>query len=381
MLLKVGDELPGPNLPDPDLAFLATRDDKLLVVAECNCSHPILMSIVDLPELLAVVDPERSDLAVGPAGENDLVREERAHGVDVLDHAHLVDAPCPHAIVVRIPESNRPIHRGGDESFRLAGQVLNVDHWLGVVLREQHLAEVADPDSIEEALVGGRQHLHAILTRAEALDRAVELRLHERLAEILVDVEEHDLAVAAAHADLVLGHRLDVLDALGADRLAEDEHLVLHLEATEVAGLGAREEELLVGLGEGEAGVVAHHGPGLHRLVLATAGHGVKRPEGQLFRAGDGELVVARVPQLYVLDEAAPADGGDAVGEDHGRDLEEGDDVAVPRVPDEQLPVELVARGDEEGVVVGEGEVSDGVVVLGESEYGLFMLVVPNDDV
>jgi len=61
--------------------------------------------------------------------------------------------------------------------------------------------------------------------------------------------------------------------------------------------------------------------------------------------------------------------------------LEEGDDVAVPRVPDEQLPVELVARGDEEGVVVGEGEVSDGVVVLGESEYGLFMLVVPNDDV
>ena len=95
---------------------------------------------------------------------------------------------------------------------------------------------------------GRRQHLDAIGARAKALDAAIELTLHERLAEVLVDVEEDHLAIATTDADLIVSDRLDALDALSAHRLTEYKHFVFDLEALEISGLGSNEEEFLVWL-------------------------------------------------------------------------------------------------------------------------------------
>jgi hypothetical protein len=48
-------------------------------------------------------------------------------------------------------------------------------------------------------------------------------------------VEKNDLAIATSDADLVVGDSFDLFDALGADTLAENEHLVLDLVGAEVS--------------------------------------------------------------------------------------------------------------------------------------------------
>lgn len=67
VLLQMGDELSGPYLPDTDLTFHTTRDNKLIVVTESYGGYTIFVSIINLPEHLIVVDSVSSNFAVGPS--------------------------------------------------------------------------------------------------------------------------------------------------------------------------------------------------------------------------------------------------------------------------------------------------------------------------
>lgn len=67
VLLQVGNELPGPDLPDANLSFMASRDNKLVVVTEGYGGDTILVSVVNLPQLLVVVDSEGPDSSIGPS--------------------------------------------------------------------------------------------------------------------------------------------------------------------------------------------------------------------------------------------------------------------------------------------------------------------------
>jgi hypothetical protein len=88
---------------------------------------------------------------------------------------------------------------------------------------------------VEETMACSCKHLDAIITTGESNNATVELALKERLTEVLVDVEKNDLAIATSDADLVVGDSFDLFDALGADTLAENEHLVLDLVGAEVS--------------------------------------------------------------------------------------------------------------------------------------------------
>ena len=99
-----------------------------------------------------------------------------------------------------------------------------------MIFCQQHLGEIADSQSVDKTLIGCGEHLNAVLTSTETLDTSVELTLHQRLAEVLVNVEEHNLTVTTSNAYLVICNSLDSFNTLSANRLAEDEHLVLDLE-------------------------------------------------------------------------------------------------------------------------------------------------------
>lgn len=47
-------------------------------------------------------------------------------------------------------------------------------------------------------------------------------------------MEEDDLTVTSSNAYFIISYSLNVLDSLSADRLREDEHLILDLEGAEV---------------------------------------------------------------------------------------------------------------------------------------------------
>jgi hypothetical protein len=194
-------------------------------------------------------------------------------------------------------------------------------------------------------------------------------------------MEEDNLSVATTDTYLVIGYRLDGFDTLGTHRLRKNKHLVFDLEAAEISGASSHEKELFTWLGEGHAGVVSHHRAGLHRGVLASALSWVEGPKRELLGSADSKLVAGGISQLNVLDKTSPAEGSDSIGEDLRGHLERGDDVSVGGVPDEHLAIKLIAGGNQEAVVMREGEVRDGVVMLRQSEDGLLLIVVPDDNV
>lgn len=250
-----------------------------------------------------------------------------------------------------------------------------------MVFSQQQVRKVANSDSVKESLARGSQHLYSIKASAQPNDATVELGLQQRLAEVLVDMEQDNLAIATSDADFVVGHCLDASNALGTDRLAKNEHSVFDLIGAEVTRGGPHEHEFFVGLGEGDALVVSDHGSGLHDLVSALAGQRVEGPKSQFFGAGDGKLIIGSVAQFDVFNEATETDSSDSVWENLGSHFERRDNVTILSVPDEQFSVQGITGRNQEQVIVTEGKVGNLVVMLRQSEDGSLRIVVPNDDI
>ena len=153
MLFQVGDEFTRPNLPNSDFTFLAAWNDELLVVAKGYCSDSILVSIIDLPELLAVVHAEGSDFAVWVSSDYNLVSKQRANWINTWDVSFLVCASGFYAVVIGVPESECSILRRGNKLIRDIWHVLNMANSFGVVFSQQHRWEVTDTNSVHVSFI------------------------------------------------------------------------------------------------------------------------------------------------------------------------------------------------------------------------------------
>jgi len=107
------------------------------------------------------------------------------------------------------------------------------------------------------------------------------LALHQRLAEVLVNVEKDHLTISTTNANLVVSNCLDILDALSTNGLRENKHFVLDLERAKITGLGSGKQKFLVWLRESQEGVVSHHGSCWQKLIFASALIRIQRPKGQ----------------------------------------------------------------------------------------------------
>lgn len=74
-------ELAGADLPNADFAVEAARAYEFLIEAQANGSYAVLVSIVNGPQRLRVLNAEGPDAAVRPASNDHLVCKERADGV------------------------------------------------------------------------------------------------------------------------------------------------------------------------------------------------------------------------------------------------------------------------------------------------------------
>jgi len=80
MLFQVGHELARPDLPNSDFTLHATRADELAVGGETDSGDTALVSIIDLPQLTAVVNSIGTNLAIGPATNDHFLGEDCAVG-------------------------------------------------------------------------------------------------------------------------------------------------------------------------------------------------------------------------------------------------------------------------------------------------------------
>ena len=157
VLLKVRDELARSDLPDANLALHAARADKFAAAREADRGDSALVSVVDLPEQLAVVNTVSSDLSVRPATQDDFICEDGTHRV----HATLArcclgrlgDTASCNRVGVRVPESDSAVLAASDELVRDSWHEPDVKDRLCVVLTQEHLREVLISESVQISLV------------------------------------------------------------------------------------------------------------------------------------------------------------------------------------------------------------------------------------
>ena len=76
VFLQVGDKFARSDLPHSYFALHAARAHKLTALSQADRGDATLVCIVDLPQELAVVHSVRPDFPIGPATEDDLIRED-----------------------------------------------------------------------------------------------------------------------------------------------------------------------------------------------------------------------------------------------------------------------------------------------------------------
>ncbi len=91
-----------------------------------------------------------------------------------------------------------------------------------MVLAQEHLGEISHSQAVYEALVCGGQKLQAVKRSREGIHASEDCCFQEGLAEVLVYMEQDDLTVTPADANLVGCHSLDTFDALCANILGKD---------------------------------------------------------------------------------------------------------------------------------------------------------------
>ena len=106
----------------------------------------------------------------------------------------------------------------------------------------------------------------------------MKLGLHKWLAEVLINVEQNNLAVTTTNTDLIVRHSLNGFDTLGTNWLTKNEHFVFDLVRTEISRFGSDKEEFLIWFGESHALVVSDHGSSLHHFVTGCPQISIKLP-------------------------------------------------------------------------------------------------------
>jgi len=123
VLLQVRDELSWSYFPDTDLSFKSSWDDELCVMAKCYSSNSTLVSVVNLPELLIIVDAVGSYFSIGPTWEDDFISEKGTNGVNARAICNLVNASNFDSVVIGIPHSHGTINRA---SYELVWDALHI---------------------------------------------------------------------------------------------------------------------------------------------------------------------------------------------------------------------------------------------------------------
>lgn len=154
VFLEMRYELSRPNLPNSDLTFLATRADKLIVVAQAYSSNSIFMCVINLPKWARSLYFERADAAIRPAWNDDFICKKWAQrGNTGLGQD---GASSYNWIVVRVPKTDGAVLGTSWEFVRYTWHKVGVNDCLGVVFTQKHFWKVTHSHAIDETFVSWR---------------------------------------------------------------------------------------------------------------------------------------------------------------------------------------------------------------------------------
>ena len=348
VLLKMRDELARSDLPNAHLTLHAARADELAALGKADRGDTTFVSIVDLPELLAVVYSVCTDASVAPAADDDFVGEYRAKRVyATLSRRSLLllcDTACSDSVRVGIPESHRTIFAASDEFVANTGHEPSREYRLSVVLAQEHLREVLVPKAVEVTFISGDQRLQTIRAGREAVNSTIELSFVTSSSRVSVETHAENLTVTTAAYEVSRRDSLDRLDSKRAKIQTEHKLLGLHMEASNIARGSTSDEIVLLILREGHADEATNVSASVDDLGEELSSLRNQLPKSHFLSARDGELIILRQAEFDVLDHATPGDARWSLCED-GRDQGHlRNNMTVGHVPDEHLAIEGVAR-------------------------------------
>lgn len=154
------------------------------------------------------------------------------------------------------------------------------------------------------------------------------------MTEVLINVEQNDLAISTAYTYFVIRNCLNAFDALGANILSEYHDFIFHLEAAEVTALSTCEKEFLCRFAEHQACVVANVCASVDQFGLNLTICGIEGPNVELLGSTHCELIVSCISQFDVLCVATPLDASGCLSVNGGDQVKFRNDETISRVPD-----------------------------------------------
>lgn len=113
VFLQVANEFTGTNFPNTDVTLHAARADELAAARKANGSDAALVSIIDLPKQLAVVDTVGANAAIRPSAQDYLIGKYRTVRHDTSDlRSH---TPSSDTVVVGVPKADSAILGASNE--------------------------------------------------------------------------------------------------------------------------------------------------------------------------------------------------------------------------------------------------------------------------
>ena len=94
MLLQVRDKFARSDLPDSYFTFHAARADKFTALSQANRCDATLVSIVNLPQKLTIVNSISPDLSIGPSAEDDFIGEDGTEWEDSASPGSILRRAC-----------------------------------------------------------------------------------------------------------------------------------------------------------------------------------------------------------------------------------------------------------------------------------------------
>ena len=110
-------------------------------------------------------------------------------------------APGSYSIVVRVPKADRTVFRCRDELVGDSFGEPAAQHWLSVVLAEEHLREVVVTHAVNVASVSCHKTLETVWAYTESIDCSEDLSLNDLGGILSIYVEENNLAVTTSNSD------------------------------------------------------------------------------------------------------------------------------------------------------------------------------------
>jgi len=277
VLLQVRDEFTGTDFPDTNFTLHTTWTDELAVLGETNSSNSILMSIINLPKKLTVINTVSSDSTIRPTWNNDFISKDCTIG----EYTRLVGssvAASLHRVVIWVPQTNSTIFGASQEFIRNILHKEAIDNCFGVVFTKQHLGEVTHSNSINKTFVSGCNHLNSIRTCTKSMNTTINLGLKKSLTALLIDVEKYNLSITTTNCDFIMSNCLDSSDTESAHILSIDKQATFDLEAAELSRASTSKQEFFSWLWEGHAWVFTNHTSSIEGLLFHLTVSRVKLP-------------------------------------------------------------------------------------------------------